>query len=60
MRIYVNGYAYQAEKPFRVGNREKQERARVVERQREFNRLLKLSPPEFLGAFCRRSGISER
>ena len=35
-------------------------RARVVERQREFNRRLKLSPPDFLGAFCRRSGISER
>ena len=35
-------------------------RARVVERQREFNRRLKLSPPDFLGAFCRRGGISER
>ncbi|MDE2808352.1 MAG: PEP/pyruvate-binding domain-containing protein, partial [Gemmatimonadota bacterium] len=28
MRIYVNGYAYEAEKPFRVGNRKAQEDAR--------------------------------
>ena len=28
MRVYVNGYAYEAEKPFRVGNRKEQEEAR--------------------------------
>ena len=28
MRIYVNGYAYEAEKPFKVGNRKEQEEAR--------------------------------
>ena len=28
IRVYVNGYAYEAEKPFRVGNRKEQEEAR--------------------------------
>ena len=53
MRIYVNGYAYEAEKPFKVGNRKEQEEARK-KTEREIPELWK---SEWLPGLKREAGL---